>query len=249
MLTLRGAICALALSSAACAAHAPATVARPVAQTPVAVAEPAPAPLPARPPSDPVVDLIAVSTRHFEAGQKELQDGHLERAKTEFNRALDVLLESPFGARTEPRIREHFDRLVERISAYEVTALSQGDGFTEKKYEPASIDELLAISTFPPAPSSPETAKAIAQDIQSGDHDIDIPLNDRVLSVRRAVHGPAEGLPRGRLEPRRAVPADDSGGLPRRGSAAGPGLRAAGRERVQDRAPCPGPTPRACGSS
>ena len=193
MLTLRGAICALALSSAACAAHAPATVTRPVAQTPVAVAEPAPAPLPARPPSDPVVDLIAVSTRHFEAGQKELQDGHLESAKTAFNRALDVLLESPYGARTEPRIREHFDRLVERISAYEVTALSQGDGFAEKKYEPASIDELLAISTFPPAPSSPETVKAIAQDIQSGDHDIDIPLNDRVLSYVELFTGRLKG--------------------------------------------------------
>ena len=59
-----------------------------------------------------------------------------------------MLLESPGGARTEPRIREHFDRLVERISAYEVTALAQGDGFAEKKSEPASIDELLAISTF-----------------------------------------------------------------------------------------------------
>ena len=99
MLTLRGAICALALFSAACAAHAPAT-ARPVAQAPVAAAQPAPVAQPARPPSDPVVDLIAVSTRHFEAGQKELQDGHLESAKTAFNRALDVLLESPFGART-----------------------------------------------------------------------------------------------------------------------------------------------------
>ena len=193
MLTLRGAICALALTSAACAAHAPATVARPVAHTPAPAAQPAPTALPAPPTSDPVVDLIAVSTRHFEAGQKELQDGHLETAKSEFNRALDVLLESPFGARTEPRIREHFDRLVERISAYEVTALSQGDGFAEKRYEPASIDELLAISTFPPAPPSPETARAIAQDVESTGHDIDIPLNDRVLSYVQLFTGRLKG--------------------------------------------------------
>ena len=57
-----------------------------------------------------------------------------------------MLLESPYGGRTEPRIREHFDRLVDRISTYEVKALAQGDGFTEKQYEPASIDELLAVS-------------------------------------------------------------------------------------------------------
>jgi membrane-bound lytic murein transglycosylase D len=193
MLSLRGAICALALTSAACASHAPATVARPVAPSPVAVAQTAPVARPAQPVSDPVLDLIALSTRHFETGQKELQDGHLESAQTEFNRALDVLLESPFGARTEPRIREHFDRLVERITAYEVTALAQGDGFAEKKYEPASIDELLAISTFPPGPPSPETAKAIAQDVESTDHDIDIPLNSRVLSYVELFTGRLRG--------------------------------------------------------
>ena len=60
----------------------------------------------------------------FKAGQKELEQGHFEAAKQEFDRAVDVLLESPYGARTEPRIREHFDRLVDRISTYEVRALA-----------------------------------------------------------------------------------------------------------------------------
>jgi hypothetical protein len=40
-------------------------------------------------------------------------------------------MESRMG-RTEPRIREHFDRLVDRISIYELKALAEGDGFTEK---------------------------------------------------------------------------------------------------------------------
>ena len=44
-----------------------------------------------------------------------------------------MLLESPYGARTDARLREHFDRLVDRINAYEVTALAQGDGFAEKR--------------------------------------------------------------------------------------------------------------------
>jgi membrane-bound lytic murein transglycosylase D len=138
-----------------------------------------------------VAELIAASNSRFEAGQRALQDGHLEQAKTEFNRALDVLLESPYGARTEPRIREHFDRLVERISTYEVTALAQGDGFAEKRYEPASIDELLAISTFDqPAPSR-ETERAVAGDLTM--HDIDIPLNERVLSYVQLFTGRLKG--------------------------------------------------------
>jgi len=186
-------MCALAFTSAACAAKAPTTVARPVTPAPVAAAAPAPAPqAPAPVRVDPVLALIADSNRHFQTGQKELQDGHLESAKTEFNRALDVLLESPYGARTEPRIREHFDRLVERITAYEVTALAQGDGFAEKRYEPASIDELLAISTFPEAPSA-ETTQAIARDLQATAHDIDIPLNERVLAYVELFTGRLKG--------------------------------------------------------
>ena len=191
---LRGAICALALSSAACAAHAPTTVTAPVAQAPVAAVAPAPVPAPvsAAAPVDPVLELIAESTRHFQAGQKELQDGHLDTAKSEFNRSLDVLLESPYGGRTEPRIRDHFDRLVERISAYEVTALAQGDGFAEKRYAPASIDELLAISTFPQT-ASPETTEAIARDLEHTAHDVDIPLNDRVLAYVQLFTGRLKG--------------------------------------------------------
>ena len=140
-------------------------------------------------PGDAVSELIALSTSHFEAGQRELREGHLEMAKAEFNKSLEVLLESRFGARTVPRIREHFDRLVERISAYELTALAQGDGFTEKRYEPATIDDLLTISTFEQPPATPETKRAVSDDLQETPHDIDIPLNGRVLQYVQLFSG------------------------------------------------------------
>lgn len=202
---LTAAIGVFGLLTAACAARVPATVAAAPAPTAVVVPAPAPAPpaAPAHLPSpDPVDELIAASTRHFETGQHELQVGHLEMAKTEFNQALEVLLDSPFGARSEPRIREHFDRLIERISAYEVTALAQGDGFTEKKYEPASIDELLSASTIYPPTPTPETEEAVAADLQTTTHDIDIPLNAKVLSFVQLFSGRLrsyleEGLARG----------------------------------------------------
>ena len=188
---LPGAIVALGLLSAGCATtkvqtHAAAATA-PAIEAP-ALAAPAP-----QTPPDPVSDLIAASNHHFESGQRELQVGHLEQAKTEFNRALEVLFESPFGARSEPRIREHFDRLVEKISAYEVTALAQGDGFTEKAYEPASIDDLLAISTFDKPVATPETTQAVAEDLQSNEHDIDIPMNAKVLSYVQLFTGRLKG--------------------------------------------------------
>jgi membrane-bound lytic murein transglycosylase D len=153
------------------------------------------------PVDDPVTVLIAASDLHFRAGQRELELGHVEGAKTQFNRAITVLLESPYGGRTEPRVREHFDRLVDRISAYEVKALAEGDGFTEKKSEPASIDELLAMSaTFAEGPATAEAKEAAASD--PAVHDIPIPLNQRVLSYISLFQGRLrdfiqEGMTRG----------------------------------------------------
>jgi membrane-bound lytic murein transglycosylase D len=155
------------------------------------------------PVEDPVLTLIATSENHFKAGQKEVEQGHFEAAKQEFNRAVDVLLESPYGARTEPRIREHFDRLVDRISTYEVRALAAGDGFTEKNYEPASIDELLAASlTLGTPPATAELKDTVESDLRSANHDIPIPLNQRVLAYIELFQGRLhdfieEGMKRG----------------------------------------------------
>jgi membrane-bound lytic murein transglycosylase D len=161
-------------------------------QTPAPTGGPAqtavnPAPIPQ--PPDPITTLIETSQRHFLKGERELHVGHLDRARAEFDRAVDVLLESPYGARTDARLREHFDRLVDRINAYEVTALAQGDGFVEKKYEPASIDELLKIATFPKPDAAVATAEAVKADLASTEHDVPIPQNSRVLSYVELFQG------------------------------------------------------------
>jgi len=146
----------------------------PASAAPVVVPQPPP-------PPDPITVLIDASQQHFLAGEQELKLGHLDRARIEFDRAVEMLLESPYGARSDARLREHFDRLVDRINAYEVTALAQGDGFVEKRYEPASIDELLKIATFPTPAADAETEKAVKADLATTEHDVPIPQNDRVF--------------------------------------------------------------------
>ena len=158
--------------------------------------------LPQVPAEDPVLVLIARSDRSFKAGQREVELGHVEGARQEFDRAVNVLLESPYGGRTEPRIREHFDRLVDRISAYEVKALAEGDGFTEKKYEPASIDELLSMSATFGDQTAADLKAAVETDLGRSGHDLPIPLNQRVLSFISLFQGRLhefieEGLKRG----------------------------------------------------
>ncbi len=168
--------------AAAVAGCGPGLQNQPPRTAPDQVSRPAPAPQRATPPVDPIAVLIATSQRHFDSGQQELQLGHLDRAKAEFNLAIETLLQSPYGARSDARLRDHFDRLVDRISAYEITALAEGDGFTEKRYEPASIDDFLAISTFEQPAPSPKLEATVKSDLEKTDHDIPIPLNTRVLA-------------------------------------------------------------------
>ena len=176
----------LLLLAAACSGKSKPQV-QPTVAAPPAVQAPAPAITP--PPPDPIETLIASSKNHFEAGERELKVGHLERARVEFDRAVDVLLESPYGARTDARLRQHFDRLVDRINAYEMTALSQGDGFAENRNEPASIDELLKIATFPKPDADAKTTEAVKEDLASTEHDVPIPQNSKVLSYVELFQG------------------------------------------------------------
>src|SRR4029453_5121694 len=104
--------------------------------------------------------------------------------------------------RADARLREHFDRLVDRINAHEVTALAQGDGFAETKSEPASIDELLKIATFPKPDADAETTAAVKADLAPTEHAVPIPHNARVLAYVELLQGRlrdyvAESLTRG----------------------------------------------------
>jgi membrane-bound lytic murein transglycosylase D len=174
---------------AACGAnpkpHVPATP----PPVPASAVAPQPPP-PVLPPVDPVAIVIATSQRHFETGERELKAGHLDKARESFDQAVETLLESPYGARTDARMREHFDRLIDRINAYEVTALAQGDGFTEKKYEAAPIDELLKNATTFPAPAADAATTAnVTADLELNAHDIPIPEQPKVFSYVEVFQG------------------------------------------------------------
>ena len=174
---LRAAFCGCALLTAACAPRTAAPIVSAPATAPIvpAVASPDIAP------RDVVADAMAASSDFFAVGQRELALGHLTSATRAFNEALAVLLRLPEGARADNRARIRFDRLVEQISALELAALVRGDGFTERPTEPASIDEILALSTLAPAEVTQLTADAVATAFERDDHDIPIPLNSRVL--------------------------------------------------------------------
>ncbi len=139
--------------------------------------------------TDTIAATIAAAEREFASGQSELKLGHLTGARQCFDRAVEILLHAPGGARSDPRLSAAFDRLLDRINALETIALREGDGFSEEHSEPAVIDELLAVAMFErPAPTE-GTEETVADDLAHTAHDLPITVNDRVLSFIELFQG------------------------------------------------------------
>ena len=95
---------------------------------------------------DPVEDLILDAEASFARGEKNYNEGHLEMAKAAFNEAISAILLASPSLREDRRLQKTFDSLVDRIHAYELEALKQGDGFAESAYQPAPLDEFQSLS-------------------------------------------------------------------------------------------------------
>jgi membrane-bound lytic murein transglycosylase D len=136
--------------------------------------------------------LIAESNRHFDAAQRELNAGRQDEARTGFNRAVEVVVDSPQG-RTDPRLLRHLDLLLERIRQAESAAIAQAETFKEQKTEAAPLDDVLTIPPSEQPAPKPSTAETVAEDLSETTYDIDIPLNRRVLSYVELFSGRLKG--------------------------------------------------------
>ena len=140
----------------------------------------APAPVVAKTPVNPVDQAIASAKERFFQGEQELNLGHLEKAKQEFDASLDILMSYQASHDQSTQIQAVIDELSEKIFAHEMAALREGDGFTERSLEPAMIDDLKNIDTFPPADA--QTKNEVQQELKTVTYDIPVEVNDTVLS-------------------------------------------------------------------
>ncbi|MGH8248591.1 MAG: transglycosylase SLT domain-containing protein, partial [Gammaproteobacteria bacterium] len=86
----------------------------------------------------------------------------------------------PEDLRADGRVEKQLEKLIEGIHGYELVALKEGDGFTERRPVPAPVDE-IAEMTFPsiPDPRLKEKAERQVKDTAS---DLPLVINDYVLS-------------------------------------------------------------------
>jgi membrane-bound lytic murein transglycosylase D len=124
--------------------------------------------------------IIDESEKHFKLGELNLKDRNYDAARTEFDKAVDAVLESGMDVRKDPRLQNFYLQLVERVYRMEVPAQGQqhvqvasaaplaGGGqvvnasavdavpaqtpgfLRDQKFEPSPLDELSRLELTEP---------------------------------------------------------------------------------------------------
>jgi len=148
----------------------------------VATTPPAPSPVRAQlSVADPVPALIAEAEAHLKAGLAAADQGDLDAARSEFDRAVDVLASFPGGALADPRLAEAYRRTLDTVQVNELELLAALDDDAAAGAEPAAIDGVGALPVSD-APASPETMSRAVAAVESETLDLPVELNDAVLS-------------------------------------------------------------------
>ncbi len=83
----------------------------------------------------------------YKAGVEDYRAGHLDAARQDFDRAVDLMLSSGIDIQSNPPLNDEFEHIVDAVNSLEMDALKQGNGFAPK-VEPAPVDAANDV-TFP----------------------------------------------------------------------------------------------------
>jgi membrane-bound lytic murein transglycosylase D len=139
---------------------------------------------------DRVSDLIARAEKEYQAGLANHKAGKTEEARQDFDNALDALLSSHLDIRSDERLQEEFDRIVQGVNQlYPVGPGAGTDAETQQKSEPAPIDETNGLT---PAPDAGVKAKAQAE-IKHTRSDLPLMMTDQVAGYITYFSGRGRG--------------------------------------------------------
>src|SRR5262249_23565167 len=68
--------------------------------------------------------VIERSTGHFQAAEASFKDGNFDKPRREYDRAVDTVLEAGIDVRSDPRLYQHYQNLIERIYQRQMTLMA-----------------------------------------------------------------------------------------------------------------------------
>ncbi len=146
---------------------------------------------PPPPPPDPVEILIAQVQSSYSAGLKDYQAGNLEKARAEFDQAVELMLESKLDINSNDRLKATFQKLIEDIHGLEVAAVEPGAP-NENKEEAAPIESFTGL-TFP---VDPQVRQRVQDELKSVHSDLPLISNEIVDGVITHLQNRGSGFTR-----------------------------------------------------
>ncbi|MBI3679183.1 MAG: transglycosylase SLT domain-containing protein [Acidobacteria bacterium] len=129
------------------------------------------------PPRPQLDNRIRRAEERFQAGRKLYLDGDAERARVEFDRAIDLLLSSPEKAPDRHLMEKKLDELVDQIHRYDLEGLGAADEQETAQFDKSPLKEILEL-TFPIDPSLKNKVRA---QVQATTSQLPLEENDEVL--------------------------------------------------------------------
>jgi len=127
----------------------------------------------------PAIDILVAKVQaSFDDGQKKYKAGDFDKARVDFDRAMDLVLQSGFQPDSDQRLSDLIDQLGETLHSYELNAEQNAEEDEEPAGLPAPID---ALSDMTLPKGDPRLAAKVEQELISVPHDLPLTVNDSVL--------------------------------------------------------------------
>lgn len=122
-----------------------------------------------------VSQIIQQVEQAYTLGQAAYRKGQLAEAKTQFDRAVDLLLTSPIPVKSDTQLQDEFIHIVDGVNALEMEALKQGNGFVPAEEEtPADVASDITFEADPTVVAKARTELATTKS------DLPLVVNDYV---------------------------------------------------------------------
>lgn len=72
--------------------------------------------------------VIERSNGYFQSAEVSFKDGNFDKARREYDRAVDTVLEAGIDVRSDPRLQQHYQNLIERIVQRQMTLMVGAPG-------------------------------------------------------------------------------------------------------------------------
>jgi membrane-bound lytic murein transglycosylase D len=134
--------------------------------------------LPALPRPTDAEFLVKRADDRFATGKRAIQEGRIEDARREFDRALEILLTAPENLPDRGRLEAHAEELAEGIYRYDADRLGASQPEGEVSYEKSPLDSILEM-TFP---VDPQLRNKVQEQIRVTASQLPLEQSDAVVS-------------------------------------------------------------------